>query len=122
MHAHNKIQPGTTMDDIVELRKANPGGGPHSMTGPDVRQRRRARRRDGDPHPEDHAQGVRDQLPPARRGVPDDRRARARISDGFVRYFYLDLDKKQTEFKPGVVIDLQPFPGTLAVGIDPNEP
>src|SRR5207245_4742670 len=34
MHAHNKIQPGTTMDEIVALRKANPGGGPHSMTGP----------------------------------------------------------------------------------------
>jgi hypothetical protein len=34
MHAHNKIQPGTTMDEIVALRKANPGGGPHSLTGP----------------------------------------------------------------------------------------
>src|SRR5881396_1993736 len=27
MHAHNKIQPGTTMEEIVALRKANPGGG-----------------------------------------------------------------------------------------------
>jgi len=27
MHAHNKIQPGTTMDEIIALRKANPGGG-----------------------------------------------------------------------------------------------
>src|SRR5437867_10851019 len=34
MHAHNKIQPGTTMEEIVALRKANPGGGPHSLTGP----------------------------------------------------------------------------------------
>src|SRR5438034_2863232 len=34
MHSHNKIQPGTTMDEIVGLRKANPGGGPHSVTGP----------------------------------------------------------------------------------------
>jgi acetamidase/formamidase len=34
MHAHNKIVPGTTMDEIVVLRKANPGGGPHSVTGP----------------------------------------------------------------------------------------
>jgi hypothetical protein len=34
MHAHDKIQPGTSMEDIVALRKANPGGGPHSMTGP----------------------------------------------------------------------------------------
>src|SRR3989441_803812 len=34
MHAHDKVKPGITMDEIVALRKANPGGGPHSMTGP----------------------------------------------------------------------------------------
>src|SRR4029077_17427874 len=34
MHAHDKIQPGVSMDEIVALRKANPGGGPHSLTGP----------------------------------------------------------------------------------------
>jgi hypothetical protein len=28
MHSHNKIQPGTTMEEIVALRRANPGGGP----------------------------------------------------------------------------------------------
>ena len=44
------------------------------------------------------------------------------MPDGFVKYFYLDLDKKQAEFKPGITIDLQPFPGTLAVGIDPKDP
>jgi acetamidase/formamidase len=42
--------------------------------------------------------------------------------DGFVRYFYLDWEKRQAEFKPGIVVDLQPFPGILAVGPDPNEP
>src|SRR5712691_2907799 len=34
MHSHNKIQPGTTIEEIVALRKANPGGGPHTVTGP----------------------------------------------------------------------------------------
>src|SRR5712691_2518557 len=34
MHAHDKVKPGITMDEIIALRKANPGGGPHSMTGP----------------------------------------------------------------------------------------
>jgi hypothetical protein len=34
MHAHDKVQPGMTIEQAVELRKANPGGGPHSMTGP----------------------------------------------------------------------------------------
>ena len=34
MHARDQIQPGVPMEKIVELRKANPGGGPHSLTGP----------------------------------------------------------------------------------------
>src|SRR5262249_10834819 len=34
MHSKDQIQKGTTMEKIVELRKANPGGGPHSLTGP----------------------------------------------------------------------------------------
>src|SRR5260370_38383053 len=34
MHSHDKVKPGITMDEIIALRKANPGGGPHSMTGP----------------------------------------------------------------------------------------
>src|SRR5882762_9720060 len=34
MHAKDQIRPGTSMEKIVELRKANPGGGPHSLTGP----------------------------------------------------------------------------------------
>ena len=34
MHSHDKVQPGLTIEQAVELRKANPGGGPHSMTGP----------------------------------------------------------------------------------------
>jgi acetamidase/formamidase len=34
----------------------------------------------------------------------------------------LDLKTRSAEFKPGITIDLKPFPGTLAVGIDPNDP
>ena len=32
------------------------------------------------------------------------------------------MKKRTAEFKPGITLDLQPFPGTLAVGIDPNDP
>src|SRR5581483_1562888 len=46
----------------------------------------------------------------------------ADFPEGFVRYFKLDLARMQTEFKPGIMIDLKPFPGTFAVGVDPNEP
>src|SRR6185503_5166216 len=34
MHARDQIHKDVSMEKIVELRKANPGGGPHSMTGP----------------------------------------------------------------------------------------
>ena len=44
------------------------------------------------------------------------------MPNGFIKFFTLDPKKKSVEFKPGVNIELAPFPGTLAVGIDPNDP
>src|SRR3989441_1014108 len=122
MHAHNKIQPGTTMEENVALRKANPGGGPHSLTGPiyvngaepgDVMEIRILKITP-------KAFGVNFNLPG--REFPTIGALASEMPDGFVRYFYLDWDKRQAEFKPGIVVDLQPFPGTLAVGIDPKDP
>src|SRR5882724_6854538 len=122
MHAHNAIQPGTTIDDIVKLRLANPGGGPHSVTGPiyvngaepgdtlEIRIIRIVPKAFGTNF---HLPGS--QFPTVGQLAPE-------FPAGFVRYYYLDWEKKQAEFKPGVVIDLQPFPGTIAVGPDPNEP
>ena len=46
--------------------------------GADLRQWRRAGRRDGDPHPQDRAQELRHQLQPARQGLPHHRRPRLR--------------------------------------------
>ena len=34
----------------------------------------------------------------------------AEMPDGFIKFFYLDLEKRSVEFKPGITIDLQPFP------------
>src|SRR5947199_465192 len=122
MHSHNKIQPGTTMEEIIALRKANPGGGPHSLTGPiyvngaepgDVMEIRILKITP-------KAFGVNFNLPG--REFPTIGALASEMPDGFVRYFYLDWDKRQAEFKPGIVVDLQPFPGTLAVGIDPKDP
>jgi acetamidase/formamidase len=90
-HSLGQIKPGVEMDEIVRLRKSNPGGGPHSITGPI------------------YVEGA----------EPGDT---LEIPEGFVRYYKLDLAKMQTPFKPGIVIDLKPFPGTFAVGVDPNEP
>jgi acetamidase/formamidase len=122
MHAHNAIQPGSTMDDIVKLRLANPGGGPHSVTGPiyvngaepgDVLEIRIKKIVPKAFATNFHLPGS--QFPTVGQLAPE-------FPQGFVRYYYLDWDKKQAEFKPGITIDLQPFPGTIAVAPDPNEP
>jgi acetamidase/formamidase len=122
MHSHNKINPGTTMDEIVALRRANPGGGPHSLTGPiyvngaepgDVMEIRILKI-------VPKAFGTNFSLPG--KDFPTIGALASEMPNGFLKYFYLDWDKRQAEFKPGITIDLQPFPGTLAVGIDPKDP
>src|ERR1035437_2940262 len=37
------------------------------------------------------------------------------FQDGQVKYLYLDMDRKITEFLPRIEIPLRPFPGTMAV-------
>jgi acetamidase/formamidase len=122
MHSHGKVRPGITMDEIVALRKANPGGGPHSVTGPiyvngaepgDVMEIRILRIV---PKPF----GINFNLPG--KDFPTIGALASEMPDGFIKFFTLDLKKRQAEFKPGVMLDLRPFPGTLAVGIDPNDP
>jgi acetamidase/formamidase len=128
-HALDEIKPkmgeksleGPAMADLARLRKANPGGGPHSITGPifvtgaepgdtlEIRILKIV--------PKEFAQNF--NLPGKEfpTGLfPQD------FPEGFVRYYKLDLVKNTTEFKPGIVLDLKPFPGTIAAGVDPNEP
>ena len=122
MHSHDKIQPGMTMEQIIDLRKANPGGGPHSLTGPiyvngaepgDVLEIRILKIV---PKPF----GVNFNLPG--KEFPTIGALASEMPEGYLKFFKLDLQKMETEFKPGITIDLKPFPGTLAVGIDPNDP
>jgi acetamidase/formamidase len=122
MHSHDKIQPGITMEQVVELRKANPGGGPHSMTGPiyvngaepgDVLEIRILRI---EPKP----WAVNFNLPG--KDFPTIGALANEMPDGYIKFFPIDLEKRSVEFKPGITIDLQPFPGTFAVGIDPDDP
>lgn len=122
MHAHDKIQPGMSMEQIIALRKANPGGGPHSLTGPiyvngaepgDVVEIRILKI-------VPKAFGVNFNLPGAE--FPTIGALASEMPEGFVKFMKLDLKKMQTEFKPGVMVDLKPFPGTIAVGFDPNDP
>jgi acetamidase/formamidase len=121
-HSLGQIKPGVDMDEIMKLRKENGSGGPHSITGPIYIDEAEP----GDtleihilkivPKPD----GFNFNLPG--KDFPTVGLLPAEFPDGFVRFYKLDLAKMQTEFKPGIVIDLKPFPGTFAVGVDPNEP
>jgi acetamidase/formamidase len=122
MHSHDKIQPGLTIEQAVELRKANPGGGPHSMTGPiyvngaepgDVLELRILRI-------EPKAWAVNFNLPG--KEFPTIGALANEMPEGHIKFFPIDLEKRTVEFKPGITLDLQPFPGTFAVGIDPDDP
>jgi acetamidase/formamidase len=122
MHSLDQVKPGTSMDDIVRLRKANPGGGPHSVTGPiyvngaEVGDVLEIRIRKITPKP----YGANFHLPGHE--FPTVGLLAPEFPDGFVRYYTFDLQRNTTEFKPGITMDLTPFPGVLAVAPDPNEP
>lgn len=121
-HSLGQIRPGVEMDAIVKLRKQNDGGGPHSITGPIFV----SGAEPGDtleihilkivPKPDAFNFNLPGKEFPALGVLAPE------FPEGFVRYYNLDLVKMQTQFKPGIVIDLQPFPGTFTVGVDPNEP
>ena len=121
-HSLGQIKPGADMDEIVKLRKENDGGGPHSITGPIYV----TEAEPGDtlevrilkivPKPD----AFNFNLPG--KEFPTVGLLASEFPEGWVRYFKLDLIKMQTEFKPGIMIDVKPFPGTFAVGVDPDEP
>ncbi|HSY08856.1 MAG TPA: acetamidase/formamidase family protein [Steroidobacteraceae bacterium] len=121
-HSLGQIKPGVGMDEIVRLRKENDGGGPHSITGPIFV----TEAEPGDtmevqilkivPKPDAFNFNV------PGKDFPSVGLLAPEFPDGFVSFYKLDLVKMQTQFKPGIVIDLKPFPGTFAVGVDPNEP
>ncbi|MGZ4811270.1 MAG: acetamidase/formamidase family protein [Terriglobales bacterium] len=128
-HALDAIKPaptdhtiaGPSMDELARLRKANPGGGPHSLTGPIYIEGAEP----GDTLeirilkivPKEYGQNY--NLPG--KEFPTGLLPKE-FPEGFVRYYQFDLKKMQTEFKPGIMVDLKPFPGIIAVAPDPNEP
>ena len=101
--------------------KANPGGGPHSITGPIYVEGAEP----GDTLeirflkivPKEYGQNF--NLPG--KEFPTGLLPKE-FPEGFVRYYQFDLKKMQTEFKPGIMVDLKPFPGIIAVAPDPAEP
>ncbi|MSP98197.1 MAG: amidase [Betaproteobacteria bacterium] len=116
MHSHNQVVPGRTIDEIKKLRTDHPGRGPHTVTGPiyvngaepgdtlKVKINRIVPR----------AYATNFNVPGMFGQFPKE------YQDGQVRYMYLDMDRKVTEFLPGIFIPLRPFPGTI--GLARREP
>ena len=111
MHSHNQVVPGRTIEEIKKLRTDHPGRGPHTLTGPIFV---------NGAEPGDvlkiqlnkivpRAYATNFNVPGMFGQFPD------KYPDGQVRYMYLDLEKMETEFLPGVFVPLKPFPGTTGV-------
>ena len=111
MHSHNAVVPGRTIEEIKKLRTDHPGRGPHTVTGPIFV---------NGAEPGDVLKVTIQKIVPrayaTNFNVPGMFGQFPReYADGQVKYLYLDLDRMETEFVPGVFIPLKPFPGTLGV-------
>jgi acetamidase/formamidase len=112
-HFLNRIQPGLPIAQIAQLRRDNPGRGPHSIIGPvGVREA----------NPGDVIAIHYQRLQPLTWGLnfnnPGDLGTGAlpdEFPDGQVRYFDLDLARMTTDLMPGITLPLGPFQGTLGV-------
>ncbi len=111
MHSHNQVVPGTTIEQIKKLRTDFPGRGPHTVTGPIYVE---------GAQPGDVLKVTLNKIVPrayaVNFNVPGMFGQFPNVyQDGQVKYLYLDLDKKVTEFLPGIYIPIRPFPGTIGV-------
>src|SRR5215204_5576599 len=111
MHSHNAVVPGRTIEEIKKLRTDHPGRGPHTVTGPIYV---------NGAEPGDVLKVTLNKIVPrayaTNFNVPGMfGQFPQEYQDGQVKYLYLDLDRKITEFLPGVYVPLQPFPGTIGV-------
>lgn len=113
--ADNQVVPGTTVDQIIQMQNAEPDRGPHTITGPIFI---------NGAEPGDVLQIHFNKIVPrpyaSNDNVPGKGLFRKGLfsedfPDGYVKYFYLDIQKMQMTFAPGIVVPLAPFPGLIAV-------
>ena len=112
-HFLNRMQPGVSIEELAQLRRENPGRGPHSIIGPvGVRGAE-----PGDLLAIDFLK-----LTPADWGAtfvnPADLGTGTLPQDfptGQVRYLNLDAQGMSAEFAPGISVPLGPFQGTIGV-------
>lgn len=106
----NQVVPGTPIEEVVRLNNAVPGRGPHTITGPIYIE---------GAEPGDvlkiHFNKILPRPYASNDNVPGKGLFPEEFKQGQVKYFYLDLNKMQMEFAPGIIIPLAPFPGVVAV-------
>lgn len=112
-HFLNAMEPGVPVERLAQMRKDNPGRGPHSIIGPiavrgaepgDVVEIRYLRLRPANwgatfNNPADLGTGL----------LPQD------FPQGQVKYIDLDLGRMRANFAPDIGVPLQPFQGTLGL-------
>lgn len=112
-HFLNKMQPGVPVDQLADLRKSNPGRGPHSIIGPVAVK---------GAEPGDVVEIRYKRFKPFNWGAvfnnPGSLGTGLLASDypqGQIKYLDLDLSKMNAQFAPNINVPLKPFQGTLGV-------
>jgi acetamidase/formamidase len=112
-HFLNQMQPGVPVEKLAELRKSNPGRGPHSIIGPVFV---------NNAEPGDVVEIRYKRLRPVTWGAvfnnPGSLGTGLLAQDfpqGQIKYMNLDLKNMKSEFAPNIHIPLKPFQGTLGV-------
>jgi acetamidase/formamidase len=112
-HFLNKMQPGVPVDQLADLRKSNPGRGPHSIIGPVAVK---------GAEPGDVLEIRYKRFKPFNWGAvfnnPGALGTGLLASDypqGQIKYLDLDLSKMNAQFAPNINVPLKPFQGTLGL-------
>jgi len=106
----NQVVPGTTIQQVIDMKNAAPERGPHTVTGPIFI---------NGAEPGDVLQIHFNKIVPrpyaSNDSVPGKGLFPELTPNGQIKYFYLDVKNKSMQFAPGIVVPLAPFPGVIAV-------
>src|SRR5262249_23867418 len=112
MHFHDRLVPGgAALDELLKIRQEYPGRGAHTLTGPIYVE---------GAEPGDVLKVKINKIVPRSYGVNMNYpgllgQFPKEFPEGRMRFVYLDWDKKEAEFLPGLFVPLRPFPGVLGV-------
>lgn len=108
--ADNQVVPGVSAEKIIQMNNAVANRGPHTLTGPIYVE---------GAEPGDairiHINSITTLPYASNNSVPGKGLFPDLFPNGQVTYFHIDLQKKQIQFAPGIVIPINPFPGVVAV-------